>query len=117
MAIIFEISVPSARTVNTHTEYQLTLISNIPGLSSSYIRASRRYSHLRSLHLRVSKWLPLLPPFPGKVWFGNRSHAVVESRRQAIEVYLRRVFEFIVRNELLGERRVQEIFDFLEIRG
>ncbi len=109
---VFEISIPTSKKVNGHTEYQFILISNIPDIKNTYTRTFKRYSEVLKLHKKIYKAFPRLPAFPKKVWFGRMSPVVIENRRKMFEVYFEHVFSFIIANNLIEEGISKQVFSF-----
>ena len=74
---IFEISIPTAKKIDSHFEYQINIISDCESFEKNYISIYRRYSEFLKLHNSIKSYIPSLPSFPKKAWFSNKSLSLI----------------------------------------
>ena len=94
---LFEISIPRYQNTKRYTEYQIVIVAQIPKFGNDCYFVYRRYSDFERLHKILEKEIMYLPPFPSKV-FWNKKRAVMEDRKTKLDIYLKYIASFIIRN-------------------
>eukprot|EP01052_Picozoa_sp_SAG31_P009582 SAG31_NODE_506_length_14749_cov_8.119181_9_plen_238_part_00 len=85
----WEASVPNSETLE-HTTY--TVVAAVKGIKPNSTTVLRRYSDFNKMHRDLSAGSKV--PFPPKKWWGHTAPEFVESRRQALDDYLRNVVQY-----------------------
>lgn len=109
-----QIVVSDPHLVDDHTEYTVTLTSNLKahGLEGYPLVVQKRFNDFADLYTKVQGILgtsdaKLLPEFPGRVWWGALSDEVVSDRNEKFNYFMK----FIAKDPVLRvHREIDEFF-------
>lgn len=110
---ILEVSIPTTKRQGGHTTYLINLITDNVHFGKCYIRTHKRYSEFLKLHTGLKNYILGLPDFPPKAFFSRFSKDTIERRRASLEIYIRYICEFIMKNNLECQSQGKVIIDFL----